>query len=281
MILPSAVVLAAVIGYPVVKTALLSHTKYNQLSPYPPEDVGAANFTRLAQDPIFWESLGNTAIYTFGTVIIATAAGMLLAVLTENLVRGFRFLRVALVTPWAVPFIVVAFLFRYMLERDYGVVNAILTALPGTGDGVPWLVSSQWALPSVMAANIWTQIPFFYLLFSAALAAVPNEVVEAARVDKAGGWLMFWRIKLPFLRGAAVVGSLMMVIANFNDFAKIWAMTEGGPGYSTTTLVVYVYRLAFEKFHLGYASAVGVVWLAFLLAFAVVYVRLLWRREAK
>lgn len=279
MILPSAVVLAAVIGYPVVKTALLSHTKYNQLSPYPPENVGAANFTRLAQDPIFWESLVNTAIYTFGTVLIATAAGMLLAVLTENLVRGFRFLRVALVTPWAVPFIVVAFLFRYMLERDYGVVNAVLTALPGLGDGVPWLVSSTWALPSVMAANIWTQVPFFYLLFSAALASVPNEVIEAARVDKAGAWLMFWRIKLPFLRGAAVVGSLMMVIANFNDFAKIWAMTEGGPGYSTTTLVVYVYRLAFEQFHLGYASAVGIVWLAFLLAFAVVYVRLLWRRE--
>lgn len=279
MILPSTVVLAAVIGYPVVKTVLLSHTKYNPLSPYPPEGVGADNFTRLAQDPIFWESLVNTAIYTFGTVLIATVAGMLLAVLTENLVRGFRFLRIALVTPWAVPFIVVAFLFRYMLERDYGVVNAVLTALPGVDDGVPWLVSSQWALPSVMAANIWTQVPFFYLLFSAALAGVPNEVVEAARVDKAGGWLMFWRIKLPFLRGAAVVGSLMMVIANFNDFAKIWAMTEGGPGYSTSTLVVYVYRLAFEKFDLGYASAVGIVWLAFLLAFAVVYVRLLWRRE--
>ena len=84
---------------------------------------------------------------------------------------------------------------------------------------------------------------------------------------------MVFHIKLPFLKSALFISSLLMIISNFNDFAKIWAMTQGGPGYSTTTLVIYVYRLAFENFDFGYASAIGVVWLVLLLVFALVYLR--------
>ena len=126
-----------------------------------------------------------------------------------------------------------------------------------------------------MVANIWTMVPFFFLLLSAALAAIPNEVIESARIDRARTASMIFHIKLPFLRNALLVSSLLMIISNVNDFAKIWAMTEGGPGYSTTTLVVYVYRLAFEDFNLGYASAIGVVWLLLLLGFAFAYLRTL------
>jgi ABC-type sugar transport system permease subunit len=129
-----------------------------------------------------------------------------------------------------------------------------------------------------MVANIWAMAPFFFLLLSAALAAIPNEVIESARVDRAKSWAMIYHIKLPFLRNALLIGSLLMVIANFNDFAKIWAMTQGGPGYSTTTLVVYVYRLAFQDFDFGYASAISVVWLLLLSSFALLYLRAL-RRE--
>ena len=126
-----------------------------------------------------------------------------------------------------------------------------------------------------MVANIWTMVPFFFLLLSAALAAIPNEVIESARIDRARTASMIFHIKLPFLRNALLVSSLLMIISNVNDFAKIWAMTEGGPGYSTTTLVVYVYRLAFEDFNFGYASAIGVVWLLLLLGFAFAYLRTL------
>ena len=130
-------------------------------------------------------------------------------------------------------------------------------------------------MPAVMVTNVWAMTPFFFLLLSAALAGIPNEVIESARVDRAHTLSMIFRIKLPFLRNALLVSSLLMVIANFNDFAKIWAMTQGGPGYSTTTLVIYVYRQAFENFAFGYASALGVVWLLLLLAFAVAYLRAL------
>lgn len=276
MVLPTLVVLGVVIGYPVVYTLLLSMRKFNLLDTTPARFVGAANYRNLATDPIFWRALENTAIYTFGSVVVAALLGLILALLTENLLGWrFRAVRALLLTPWAVPFVVVAFLFRYMYLQDGGVINAVLLRLGLITQPVLWLNTASIALPAIMVANIWTMTPFFFLMLSAALAAIPNEVIESARIDRARTWSMVFRIKLPFLRSALLVSSLLMVISNVNDFAKIWAMTEGGPGYSTTTLVVYVYRLAFEDFNFGYASAIGVVWLLLLLAFAYAYLRAL------
>jgi multiple sugar transport system permease protein len=278
MVLPVLAVLAVVIGYPMVSAAILSTERYNPVSGFPAEGVGLRNYDRLlSEDPVFWDALIHTAIYTFGSVLVAALGGLILALLVENLSDRWRALRMLLLTPWAVPIIVVAFLFRYMFDDEGGIVNAALLELGIVDDKVGWLTSSTWALFTVTLANVWTQIPFFFLVFSAALAGIPNDVVESARVDRSRGLSMVFHIKLPFLRGAFLVSSLIMVVANFNDFGKIWAMTEGGPGYSTTTLVVYVYRLAFGSFDLGYASAIGVVWLVLLMLFAIVYVRALQR----
>ena len=273
MIAPTVVVLAVVIAYPVVRSVMLSGSEYNTISGFPPRGVGLDNYRELFTSGVFWTALRNTVVYTFGSVAVACVVGAGLALLTENLVGRFRVAKALLLTPWAVPFVVVAFLFRYMFEEQNGIINEMLTDLGIIDQHVPWLASSTWAMPSVMVANIWVQTPFFLLIFSAALAAVPNEVIEAARVDRARVWSMVRSIKLPYMRNAGMVAVLLMVIANFNDFEKIWAMTEGGPAYSTTTLVVYVYREAFQSFNLGYASAVGVVWLLLLLVFAVFYVR--------
>jgi multiple sugar transport system permease protein len=276
MVLPTIAVLAVVIGYPVVYTLVLSVQKYNLLDMSPARYVGARNYTALFADPIFWQSLKNTAIYTFGSVIVAALAGLALALVTESL-GGWRFraVRSLLLTPWAVPFVVVAFLFRLMYLQNGGVVNAVLLDAGLIDKPVLWLNDASLALPAIMVANIWAMTPFFFLLLSASLAAIPNEVIESARIDRAGTWSMVFHIKLPFLRSALFISSLLMIISNFNDFAKIWAMTQGGPGYSTTTLVVYVYRLAFENFDFGYASAIGVVWLVLLLVFALIYLRAL------
>ena len=276
MVLPSAGVLAIVVGYPVVYTLLLSLQDYNLLGTAPERFVGAGNYRKLLDDPTFWLALRNTAVYTFGSVAIAALLGLALALLTEDLGgRRGRVARALLLTPWAVPFVVVAFLFRYMYLQNGGAINALLLATGAIDSPISWLNVSSLALPAVMVTNIWTMTPFFFLLLAAALAGIPNEVIESARVDRARGASLILHIKLPFLRNALLVSSLLMIIANFNDFAKIWAMTQGGPGYSTTTLVVYVYRQAFENFEIGYASAIGVVWLLLLLAFAVAYLRAL------
>ena len=234
------------------------------------------NYRKLLADPTFWQALVNTAVYTFGSVGVSVLLGLTLALLTENSSAGAAaVVRALLLTPWAVPFVVVAFLFRYMYLQNGGAINAVLLATGLIGAPISWLNVSSLAMPAVMLTNIWAMTPFFFLLLSAALAGIPTEVIESARVDRARASSMIFHIKLPFLRNALLISSLLMIIANFNDFAKIWAMTQGGPGYSTTTLVIYVYRQAFENFAFGYASAIGVVWLLLLLAFAVAYLRAL------
>jgi len=276
MVIPTLLVMAVVVGYPIVYTLLLSVQDYNLLDFSPAENIGLENYARLFNDPIFWTSLYNTFIYSFGSVAISATLGLILALLCENLHgQHFRLTRSLLLMPWAVPFVVVAFLFRYMYMQNGGVINALLLGMGVISEPVPWLNSATLAMPAVMAANIWAMTPFFFLLLSAALSAIPNEVIEAARVDRARTWSMVAHIKLPFLRNPLLISSLLMLISTFNDFAKIWAMTQGGPGYSTSTLVIYVYRLAFETFEFGYASALGVIWLLLLLVFAVAYLRAL------
>lgn len=272
--MPALGVLALVVGYPVLYTAYLSTQRMNLLDTDPSRYIGTRNYVRLFGDPVFWSSLENTAIYTFGSVIVAALFGLSLALLTENLLGWrFRSIRALLLVPWAVPFVVVAFLFRFMFLQDGGVINAVLLRLGAISSPVLWLNDANLALPSTMLTNIWTMTPFFFLLLSAALSSIPIEVIESARIDRAPTWSMVFHIKLPFLRNALLISGLLMVISNVNDFAKIWAMTEGGPGYATTTLVVYVYRLAFGDFNFGYASAIGVVWLVLLLVFASLYLR--------
>jgi multiple sugar transport system permease protein len=278
MALPALIVLAVVIGYPMVRAVILSFYDYNLIGGAQ-EAVGAHNYSLIGHDSIFWQALLNTAVYTGASVVGGGLIGLILALATENLKGPWRGLRALMLTPWAVPIIVVAFLFRFMFDERGGIINALLIRSSVIHDAVPWLSSSQWAMFSVVVANVWSQAPFFLLLFTAALAAVPNEVIEAARIDHARTWSMIVHIKLPYLRGAALVGGLIMVIQNFNNFPLIWSMTEGGPGYSTTTLLIYVYRLAFTKYHLGYASAVGVIWLVVLIMLSAFFLRAM-RKEA-
>lgn len=270
MAIPTIVILAVVIAYPIIEAVRVSFFEYNLLAgDAGAEFIGGKNYAKLASDPVFWESLRNTVIFTGGSVVGAALLGLVMALVTENLGGAWRWLRAVLLTPWAIPVIVVSFLFRYIFDQDSGILNALL------GETVPWLTSGGWALMSVTTANIWSQAPFFLLIFTAALGSVPTEVVEAARIDRAGIWSMIVSIKLPYLRGAALVGALIMTIQNFNNFPLIWSMTEGGPAYSTTTLLIYVYRLAFTTYDLGYASAIGVVWLVLLLFLAGLFVRTL------
>jgi ABC-type sugar transport system permease subunit len=128
-------------------------------------------------------------------------------------------------------------------------------------------------MAALVLANVWSQAPFFILVFLAALRGIPDHIVEAARVDGADEVAIARHIKVPQLMGALVPAVLVAIITNFNNFTLVWSMTEGGPAYDTTTLVVYVYRLAFTQLNVGYASAVGAVWLAVLTVFTVLFVR--------
>ncbi|HLI38794.1 MAG TPA: sugar ABC transporter permease [Streptosporangiaceae bacterium] len=279
MTAPALIILAGVVGYPIAEAVIVSFSNYSLEMPVH-NFVGGANYRQLYHDPLFWESLRNTVIFTGVSVAVAMLLGLVLALALERLTGPWRFIRGVLLTPWAVPVIVVAFLFEFMFTNPGGITNALLERTGIIGSPIPWLTQPGWAMVAVIIANVWTTAPFFLLIFTAALGGVPTEVTEAARIDRAGTWSMITQIKLPYLRSAALVGALLMIIQNFNSFPLIWAMTQGGPAYGTTTLVIYVYELAFTSFKLGYASAIGIVWLALLVIIASLFIRVLRSRPA-
>jgi multiple sugar transport system permease protein len=277
MVMPAIAVLAFVVAYPTIRSVVLSGYSDQLLDPTGVHFAGAANYVRLSRDPVFWDATRHTLVFTAASVALGFLLGLGLALLTDRLPPGVRWVRGALLTPWAIPVVVVAFLFRYMLDQQVGIVNFLLARLGVLGAHVPWLASLQWAMPAVIVANVWSQAPFYLLMFTAALKGIPDEIRDAARIDGAEGWQGFWHITAPYLQNTMVVASLIMVINNFNNFPLIWAMTGGGPVYATTTLVVYIFQAAFSQFNIGYAAAMGSVWLAVLLLLAVVYIRALGR----
>ena len=277
MVIPAVAVLVFVIAYPTLRAIVLSTYNDQLLDPAHIRFVGAANYVHLSQDPVFWSAVANTVTFTVSSVVVGFVLGLGLAVLTERLPPALLWVRGTLLTPWAIPVIVVAFLFRYMLDQQVGIITFIALRLHAVATHVPWLASFQWAMPAVVLANVWSQTPFYLLMFVAALKSIPEEIRDAARIDGAGGWQEFRSITVPYLQNTMVVSSLIMVINNFNNFPLIWAMTGGGPVYATTTLVIYIFQLAFAQFNIGYGAAVGTIWLMVLLVLAVVYIRALER----
>ena len=280
MAVPLLLVLGLVIAYPAVRAVTLGLYRY-KLTSGDVHWVGVHNYQNLTHDPVFWISIKNTLVFAGISVLIGCAAGLLLALLTERVSERVPVIQTLLLSPWAVPVIVIAFLFRYMFEQEGGVVNAILLATHAISQPLPWLASGALAMPALVAANVWSQMPFFLLVFLASLRGVPEPIIEAAKVDGASEWRIALHIKIPEVVTALVPTVLIAVIQNFNNFALVWSMTEGGPAYDTTTLVVYVYRLAFTEFNIGYSSAVGTIWLVILVVFAILFVRATERRGGR
>ncbi len=269
MAIPAMVVLIVVVGYPIVRAVTLAFTDYNLIAgDAAAQNVGAANFNKIPSDPVFWTALRNTAQFAAASLVGSVTVGLSLALATERLQGPWRFFRGFLLAPWAVPVIVTAFLFQFLFLDRGGLINSLLINTGLRDSPVRWLTSNDWSLWSVIIANVWQSAPFFLLVFTAGLRAVPDDVIEAARVDKTKGWMMVWRIKIPFLVGPGGIAAIIATINNLNQFPLVYSLTGGGPGYSSTTLTVYLYQLAFVRFDLGYASAIGVVWLVLMMILA-------------
>jgi len=270
---PCVLVLAFVIIYPLARGIYLSLLHYKLTDPTGPTLAYLGNYAAILRDSIFWEALRNTVIFSAASVALGFLAGLVLAVLLDQDLPGIRVLRGLSLMPWIVPYIVVAFLFLYMFNFDVGVINFLLRVLGVTTENIAWLSNPHSAMIAVITANVWNQIPFYILMFLAGLQTIPVELKEAASIDGASPLQVFWHITVPHLQNIMVIATILMLIRNFNNFPLIWVMTQGGPINSTTTLVIYIFRLAFSEFNFGYAAAVGVLWLVLLMVITAWYVR--------
>jgi multiple sugar transport system permease protein len=270
---PCLLVLGFVILYPLARGIYLSLLHYRLTDPTGPTLAYLGNYAAILSDRVFWEALWNTAIFSAASVALGFLAGLVLAVLLDRDLPGIRVLRGLSLVPWIVPYIVVAFLFLYMFNFDVGVINFLLRVLGVVGENIAWLSTPHEAMIAVITANVWNQTPFYILMFLAGLQTIPAELKEAASIDGASPLQVFRHITLPHLQNIMVIATILMLIRNFNNFPLIWVMTQGGPINSTTTLVIYIFRLAFSEFNFGYAAAVGVLWLVLLMVITAWYVR--------
>ncbi len=233
-----------------------------------PEWLGVHNYVRLARDPLFWQALRQTLVYAVSTVPTSMVIGLALAMALNRRIPGRAFLRSVYFLPLVVSAVATGTIAAWMFNENYGVINAMLVQL-GVGR-IAWLSTPQWALPSLAIATLWVRVGFNMIVYLAALQSIPSVYYEAARIDGASAVSQFRHVTVPLLAPATFLLLVLNVINSFQVFDLIYVMTGGGPGFSTTMVVQYIFRSAFVTSEMGYASAMGVALYAIILVFTVV-----------
>lgn len=240
---------------PLVNTFILSFTNAQTVGGG--HFIGLDNFARLAADSQFWAAVGRSALYVIVVVPTITALSVSLALLINTAIRGTAVVRGILFSPLVLPMAIVAMMFDWLLQSD-GMINQMLAALRLIDAPVRFLSDPSLALFSVMAVTIWKSAGLYTLILLAALQNVSQELDEAAELDGAGWLRRTWRVTLPQIRGTTVLIGILAAIASIRVFTEPYVMTGGGPGRSTETLVLYLYRNGISPgTDAGYASAIS------------------------
>jgi sorbitol/mannitol transport system permease protein len=255
-LMPALLFTIIVTQIPFLLTLWYSLQSWNIAKPGSPHWVGLHNYADVFSDPVFYGALLHTIEITFGSVLIATALGLGLAILLDRKFLGRGIVRTLLISPFLIMPTAAALLWKTtLLDPVYGIVNWVI----GWFGAAPVDFVSKHPLGSVMATVIWQWTPFEMLILLAGLLGQPRDVLEAARVDGASAWKSFKELTLPHLRSYLELGILLGSIYVVNTFDAIYMITQGGPGTATTNLPFYIYQRAFQGFDIGQAAALGVV----------------------
>lgn len=241
------------------------------------EWIGLDNFATMTDDGLLRTALWNTLIFTVGTVPTSMAIGLALAVALNRPLPGRSLLRAAFFVPMVAAGVVVGVVMSWIFHGDYGVVNNLLEAIGA--DRVAWLTSPNFAMLTLITVVVWTRIGFCMVIYLGALQSVPSELHEAARVDGAGAWSRFRSVTWPLLGPTTSILLILNVVFSLQAFDIIYVMTGGGPGFSTTVLIQYIFRSAFADARMGYAAALGLLLVALLLIFTLLRHRATKRAE--
>ena len=276
---PALLVYAAFTAYPVARTFYNSVLMVEDLSSG--EFVGLANYIELASDSTFWTAVSNTLIWSLVAPALDVTTGLLLALCLYAGVPFARFFRVAWFTPVLLSYVVVAIMWMWIYNYDWGVLNIVLRALGLGALTASWIGDPDLALGSLIVTHSWKWAGFNMVVCLAALHSLPREVIEAAELDACGWWRKLIYIIIPMLRPTLLNLLVLAFIGKMKVFDLVWIMTQGGPLWATETVSTYVYKRAFNwnTFDLGYPSAIAVVWFIVVLVFVAGLMWLFRQRE--
>ncbi|WP_298040120.1 carbohydrate ABC transporter permease [uncultured Microbacterium sp.] len=268
-LLPAIVYLAIFTVFPLIRGVLLSFTATKLVNPTGGRPVGLENYEYLLESDKFWASVTTTLLYTLFTVVFSVGCGTAAALLLNTAFRGRAIVRAIAAIPWAVPTVAAALIFVWIYNNEQGILNRTSGAL-GLGQH-GWLIDPDYGLFAVTLATVWKLTPLVMLVMLSALQSVPHELREATWVDGATRFQSFRAVTLPHLMPTIRVIALLMTIWSIRRFEIIFLITGGGPLDATNTLVVNVYRTAFQDQNLGRAAAIGALGLILSLLVTVIY----------
>ncbi|MEP7063573.1 MAG: sugar ABC transporter permease [Betaproteobacteria bacterium] len=287
MLAPAFLVLALFYLYPTLQNLAISLTDLSLLRLKVGGNwVGLDNYREFVTGPDFGHILFNTVVWlTLLSVALRMLIGLGMALLLDSRVlkrvRLSTIAKLAILVPWATPPIVAVVIWRWMLDGQNGIVNAVLKNLGIVDHPVAFFADLRTVWPSVVTIIVWNTVPLVAVSLLASLQSIPDELNEAAALDGAARWQQFRYITLPFLMPTITVLTLMSVFWTFNNFVYVWLATGAGPGTYTNVLATEIYIKAFVDFRLGYSSAVGMVMALVMAVFGIVYYRFLAPSELK
>lgn len=270
--------LYAVFGlYPTLFSFYLSFTNWKGTGPQ--EFVGLANYARVLKDGLFWQSMWNSALILMLHLPLMLLAALVLAVLLNSRrVRGFRIFRTMIFLPFITNMAAAGFTFQILFAKNNGLVNSVLSwvGLPG----VPWLETIWGARVTLCLLIIWAWLGYMMVIMLAGLQTIPADLTEAAQVDGATPVQAFWHITVPLMRPVLLFTSITSTIGTFGGlFAEVMVLTRGGPTNATITPIIRMYKVAFESFQFGYASALGYTFFALIFGVTLLQLRVFERES--
>lgn len=275
MLAPSVLIVTLFIIVPIVDSILKSFTDYkivNIIKGTVPEWNNFANYIKLFESGTLTDSVGVTFTFVIVTTILSLVIGMTLALILNSEIKGARFFRSIMMTPWVVPTVISALVWIWIYQPQYGLFRYLVNVITfGKVSDFAMLNSSKTALIGITIVALWKQIPLMTLLLLAGLQNVPTEILEAAELDGANGIQGFFKITVPYMSSVIQTSVSMIIIDNFKQFPLFWQMTSGGPNGSTTTLAVLSYKEAFINHNFGSGAAVTTIWMLIMIVFVFMY----------
>ena len=273
-VMPTTLLMLCVFGLPLLFSGFLSFQGWApELGLFDGKFVGMANYEDLLTDPDFVGSITLTVIYTASTVTAELLCGLCIALLLNVDLPYIAFFRTFLVIPMMITPVVAAFCWKLLLDPDHGVINYWI------GQHIVWLGRPDTALLAVAVVNVWQNAPYVAILLLAGLRSLPHEPVEAARIDGASVWQMFYHITLPLLRPYILVALILRTIFEFRSFDNIYVLTSGGPANATMTLSQFTYLASFVRFDLSLGAAAS--WLMLLMSMLLCVVFIAGKRKSR
>ena len=277
-ILPAAIVVLAIIAYPLVNAFWLSMT--NQTVGSDGSFIGLANYIALLHDTAFRQTVGNTLVYTFGGLVFKVLLGMIMALALNRILAGRTVTTGVLLLPWIIPTVISTLVWKWMLDSSTGVINYLLIGAHVVNHPIAWLGTGSLAMASVITVSVWREVPYFGVSFLAGLKNIGREQYEVASTEGANAWQKFLFVTLPNLRGIILLIGVLSAVQAAYDFTIVWVLTAGGPVNATHLVSTLSFEYAFMNGNIARAVAVSLAAFPIIAPIILVIARVIERQEA-